>query len=70
MNDLYWKTFDEIHASEALRQEVLNMTKQEKAAAKRQVPRILLITAIVVLVLVGTAEESPWININVVVARG
>ena len=36
MNDLYRKTFDEIHASEALRQEVLNMTKQEKAAARRQ----------------------------------
>ncbi len=55
MNDLYRKTFDEIHASEALRQEVLNMTRQEKAAAKRQVPRMLLIAAIVVLVLAGTA---------------
>lgn len=55
MNDLYRKTFDEIHASEALRQEVLNMTRQEKAAVKRQIPRILLIAAIVVLVLAGTA---------------
>lgn len=55
MNDLYRKTFDEIHASAALRQEVLNMTKQEKTAAKRQIPRMLLIAAIVVLVLAGTA---------------
>ena len=55
MNDLYRKTFDEIHASEALRQEVLNMTKQEKAAARRQAPRMLLIAAIVALVLAGTA---------------
>lgn len=55
MNDLYRETFDEIHASEALRQEVLNMTKQEKAIAKRQIPRMLLIAAIVVLVLAGTA---------------
>lgn len=55
MNDLYRKTFDEIHASAALRQEVLNMTKQERAAAKRQVPRMLLIATIVVLVLAGTA---------------
>lgn len=55
MNDLYRKTFDEIHASAALRQEVLNMTKQEKTAAKRQIPRMLLIAAIVALVLAGTA---------------
>ena len=55
MNDLYRKTFDEIHASAALRQEVLNMTKQERAAAKRQVPRMLLIATIVGLVLAGTA---------------
>lgn len=55
MNDLYRKTFDEIHASAALRQEVLNVTKQEKTAAKRQIPRMLLIAAIVVLVLAGTA---------------
>lgn len=55
MNNLYRKTFDEIHASEALRQEVLNMTKQERTATKRQIPRMLLIAAIVVLVLAGTA---------------
>ena len=55
MNDLYRKTFDEIHASDALRQEVLNMTKQERAMAKRQIPRMVLIAAIVVLALAGTA---------------
>lgn len=55
MNDLYRKTFDEVHASEALRQEVLNMTKQEKAAVRRQIPRMTLIAAIVALVLAGTA---------------
>lgn len=55
MNDLYRKTFDEVHASEALRQEVLNMTKQEKTVVRRQVPRMVLIAAIVVLALAGTA---------------
>lgn len=55
MNELYRKTFDEVHASEALRQEVLNMTKQEKSVVKRQVPRMLLIAAILVLALAGTA---------------
>lgn len=55
MRDLYRETFDEIHASEALRQEVLNMTKQEKTVVRRQVPRMVLIAAIVVLALAGTA---------------
>lgn len=55
MNELYRKTFDEVHASEALRQEVLNMTKQEKAVVKRQIPRVALIAAIVALALAGTA---------------
>lgn len=55
MRDLYRETFDEIHASEALRQEVLNMTKQERTAAKRQIPRMLLIAAVIVLALAGTA---------------
>ena len=54
MRDLYRETFDEIHASEALRQEVLNMTKQEQAVVKRQIPRMLLIAAVIVLVLAGT----------------
>lgn len=55
MNELYRKTFDDVHASEALRQEVLNMTKQEKAVVKRQIPRVALIAAIVALALAGTA---------------
>ncbi len=54
MRDLYRETFDEIHASEALRREVLNMTKREKAAVKRQVPKMLLIAAVIVLALAGT----------------
>lgn len=58
MNDLYRKTFDEIHASEALRQEVLNMTKQEQTTAKRHIPRMLLIAAVIVLALAGTAVAA------------
>lgn len=54
MRDQYRETFDEIRASEALRQEVLNMTKQEKAAVKRQMPRIVLIAAVIILALAGT----------------
>lgn len=55
MRDLYRETFDGIHASQSLRQEVLNMTKQEKTAVKRQIPRAALIAAVIVLVLAGTA---------------
>lgn len=55
MRDLYRETFDEVHASEALRQEVFNMTKQERTAAKRRIPRMLLIAAVIVLALAGTA---------------
>lgn len=54
MRDLYRETFDEIHASEALRQEVMNMTKQEQAVVKRQIPRVLLIAAVIALALAGT----------------
>lgn len=54
MRDLYRETFDEIHASEALRQEVMNMTKQERAAVKRQIPRMALLAAVIVLALAGT----------------
>lgn len=54
MRDQYRETFDEIHASEALRQEVLNMTKQEKAVMKRQVPKMMLIAAVIILALAGT----------------
>ena len=60
MRDLYRETFDGIHASQALRQEVLNMTKREKAAVKRQVPRIGLIAAVIVLVLAGTALAASF----------
>ena len=56
MREQYRETFDEVHASDRLRQEVWNMTKEERAQpAKRRIPKAALIAAVLVLVLTGTA---------------
>lgn len=56
MHEQYRETFDEIHASGRLREEVLNMTKQERNPAHgRRIPKGLLIAAVLILALTGTA---------------
>ena len=56
MRDIYRETFEQIHASEQLRKEVIEMTKQEHTTtAKRRIPQAALIAAALVLALAGTA---------------
>lgn len=55
MRNLYRETFDHVHASEALRQEVWSMTRRERNEEKRRrIPAAALIAAILVLALTGT----------------
>ena len=55
MRDLYRETFDQVHASQALRGEVWNMTTRERSKKKsRRIPAAALIAAILILTLTGT----------------
>ena len=55
MYEQYRETFDRIHASERLREEVLQMTKQERGVShKRRISRGILVAAVLVLALTGT----------------
>ena len=55
MREQYRETFDEVQASDRLRQEVWNMTQQErKTPGKRRIPRGILVAAVLVLALTGT----------------
>ena len=56
MRNIYRETFDQIHASERLREEVMEVTKQERmTTAKRRVPKAACIAAALVVTLAGTA---------------
>ncbi len=55
MRTKYQRAFDHVAASDRLKEEVRNMTKQERRTLRRQVPRTLLAAALVVLLLAGTA---------------
>lgn len=55
MRTKYQQAFDHVAASDRLKEEVRNMTKQEKRALRRQVPRALIAAALVALLLAGTA---------------
>ena len=55
MRTKYQQAFDHVAASDRLKEEVRNMTKQEKQALRRQVPRALIAAALVALLLAGTA---------------
>lgn len=55
MRTRYQRAFDHVTASGRLREEVLNMTKQEKRSLRRRIPRAVLIAAALALLLAGTA---------------
>ena len=55
MRTKYQRAFDHVAASHRLKEEVRNMTKQERRALHRQVPKTLLAAVLVVLLLAGTA---------------
>ena len=55
MRTSYQRAFDHVTASDRLKKEVLAMTKQEKDILRRRIPRAVLIAAVLVLLLAGTA---------------
>lgn len=57
MKQAYRDLFDEVHASQRLRQEVLQMTEQ-KQTPRRHFPKRLLIAAAVLVVLASTAVAA------------
>ena len=54
MKNLYRETFDQVHASDALRKEVANMTKRERKPLARRLPRTILVAAVLLVALTGT----------------
>lgn len=66
MEKEYRELFDEVHASQRLRMEVMNMKHEETKHAHR-IPRAALVAAALALVLAGTAvaaEHLGWIKIE------
>jgi hypothetical protein len=62
MRNLYRETFDELHASDRLRQEVMNMTNLERnTKLRRKFPKTILIAAALVVALTGTAVAAGFI---------
>lgn len=55
MRTIYQRAFDHVTASDHLKKEVLEMTKQEQDILRRRIPRAVLIAAVLILVLAGTA---------------
>lgn len=53
MRNLYRETFDAVHASRALKQEIMDMTKTERKK-RFHVPKAVVIAAILALALAGT----------------
>ncbi len=59
MKSLYQEMFAEIHASDSLREEVMNMTKREQRSPKRRKFSATLVAAVIVAaVLMGTAVAA------------
>lgn len=52
---LYREMFDEVHAPQGLKEEVLNMTRQDTARVARKVSTTFVIAAVLAVVLAGTA---------------
>ena len=55
MRTPYQEAFDHVAASERLKDEVLDMTKREKQDLCRRIPKLVVIAAVIVLLLAGTA---------------
>lgn len=55
MKTLYQNMFDEVHASPRLKEEVMNMTKQERTRAVKKISLSFVIAAVLAVVLAGTA---------------
>lgn len=55
MKEEYQQVFDQVHASERLREEVAQMTKLERKNPKKRFPKGILIAAAILVVLAGSA---------------
>ena len=55
MKEEYRQVFDQVHASERLREEVAQMTKLERRNPKKRFPKGILIAAAILAVLAGSA---------------
>ena len=55
MKEEYRQVFDQVHASERLREEVAQMTKLERKNPKKRFPKGILIAAAILAVLAGSA---------------
>ncbi len=55
MKEVYRELFDGVRASGRLRMEVMSMTKEERPAQRRRIPKAALVAAALVLALAGTA---------------
>ena len=64
MRTPYQEAFDHVTASERLKDEVLDMTKREKQALRRGIPKFILIAAIIALLLAGTALAANIPNLQ------
>ena len=64
MRKAYQELFDEVHASERLRTEVMNMKNTESTdmRPKRRIPAAALIAAVLVVVLAGTALAGEYLG--------
>lgn len=60
MEQEYRMMFDEVHASERLRQEVQNMIKQDRREVRRHISKTALIAAIIAALLAGTALAASF----------
>ena len=64
MNRPYLQLFDQLSASDTLKQEVQNMTRQERTAGKARLPKTAVIAAVMILLLAGTAVAAQLFGIR------
>lgn len=55
MKASYREMFDEVHASERLKEEVMNMTRQERTQVVKKLSVSFIIAAALAVILAGTA---------------
>lgn len=58
----YKETFDGVHASQRLKEEVLNMKREGNGTKRRRIPAAALVAAVLVVVLAGTAVAIEYLG--------
>ena len=62
---LYREMFDEVHAPQGLKEDVLNMTKQDTARVARKISAAFVIAAVLAVVLADTWKQFPYISLMI-----